>query len=66
MKEKNLKDEKQVKKISEQEIEYGKLSKEPSKELKEALKEAEDILSGKIKSKGYYDIDEMFEDILGK
>lgn len=38
----------------------------PSKELIEALKEGEDILSGKIKSKGYHDVRKMFEDILNE
>lgn len=35
----------------------------PSKELLEALKEGEDILSGKVKAKGYHNIKEMFEDL---
>ena len=36
----------------------------PSKETMEALKEAEDIISGKIKSKGYRDIDELRKALL--
>ena len=35
----------------------------PSKELLEALKEGEDILSGKVQAKGYHNIKEMFEDL---
>lgn len=33
----------------------------PSRELKKALKEAKGIASGKIKTKGYRNIDELFE-----
>ena len=33
----------------------------PSRELKQALKEAEKIASGKIKTKGYRNIDELFK-----
>ena len=36
----------------------------PSRSLKKALKEAEDITSGRIDSKGYHNVREMFEDIL--
>ena len=38
----------------------------PSKNLKKALKEAEDISSGKVTSKGYHNVHEMFEDILNE
>ena len=38
----------------------------PNRKLKKALKEADKIASGKIKSKGYRDIDEMFSDILSE
>lgn len=38
----------------------------PSKELKEALKEGERILDGKINSKGYHDIKKMINDILNE
>ena len=38
----------------------------PSQELLEALQEGEDILSGKIKTKGYHNVKEMFEDILNE
>ena len=38
----------------------------PSKELLEALKEGEDILSGKVKAKSYTNMYEMFEDILNE
>ena len=33
----------------------------PSKELMEALKEGEDILNGKIESKGYNTVEELME-----
>lgn len=33
----------------------------PSRELKQTLKEAEKITSGKIKTKGYRNIDELFK-----
>ncbi len=36
----------------------------PTRKLKRALKEADKIASGKIKSKGYRNIDELFKDIL--
>ena len=39
---------------------------EPSDELKAALKEADDIASGKIKSKGYHNVRQMIEDILNE
>lgn len=35
----------------------------PSKETIEALKEANDIISGKVKSKGYHNIKKLFEDL---
>lgn len=38
----------------------------PSKELIEALKEANDIISGKVNSKTYHNVDEMFKDILNE
>ena len=38
----------------------------PSKELLEALQEGEDIINGKIKTKGYHNIRKMFEDILNE
>ena len=37
---------------------------EPNEETIAAMQEAEDIASGKIKSKGYDDVDEMIHDIL--
>lgn len=37
---------------------------EPSKDLKEAIKEVNDIESGKIHTKGYHDIEAMIKDIL--
>lgn len=38
----------------------------PSKELLEALEEGEAIASGKIKKKGYHNINQMIEDILNE
>lgn len=38
----------------------------PSQELLEALQEGEDILSGKIQTKGYHNAKEMIEDILNE
>ena len=37
---------------------------QPNKETIAAMQEAEDIASGKVKSKGYDDVDEMIGDIL--
>ena len=37
---------------------------EPNEETLAAMQEAEDIASGKVKSKGYDDVDELIEDIL--
>lgn len=37
---------------------------EPNEETLAAMQEAEDIASGKVKSKGYDDVDEMIQDIL--
>ena len=37
---------------------------EPNEETLAAMQEAEDIASGKVKSKGYDDVDEMIHDIL--
>ncbi len=36
----------------------------PSKEMIHALQEAQDIIDGKVESKGYHDVHQMFEDIL--
>ena len=44
-------------------IKPSMISPEPSDDLKEALKEVEDFEKGKIKSKGYHDIDSMFAQI---
>lgn len=38
----------------------------PNKELIEALKEADDIISGKKESKGYHNVHQMIEDILNE
>ena len=41
-------------------------SPKPSKNLKKALKEAENISKGKVVSKGYHNVHEMFEGILNE
>lgn len=38
----------------------------PSKELLEAINEGEDILNGKIKAKGYHNVQKMIDDILNE
>jgi len=38
----------------------------PNKELLESLQEGEDILNGKIQTKGYHNVRRMFEDILNE
>ena len=38
----------------------------PTEELLEALQEGDDILNGKIKTKGYHNVKKMFEDILNE
>jgi len=45
-------------------IPFEVVNPHPSKETMEALKEAEDIISGKVKSKGYRDIDELRKALL--
>ena len=52
------------KSIDEWAIPFDVSAKKPNKELLEALQEGDDILKGKIESKGYHDIDKMFDDIL--
>ncbi len=54
--------------ISERGIpfEVKETNNKPSKELLEALQEGEDILNGKIKTKGYHNVEEMFKDILNE
>jgi len=51
--------------VREKEIPFGVSSLKPSEELKRALKEADDISSGKTKSKAYDSAEEMMKDILG-
>lgn len=41
-------------------------SPEPSKDLKEALKELKDVENGKIKLKSYHNVHQMLEDILNE
>lgn len=49
--------------LSERGIPFEVKESKPSKRLLEALKESEDIISGKIKAKRYNDFDEMLEGI---
>ena len=41
-------------------------SPKPNKNLKKAIKEAKNISNGKVSSKGYHNVHEMFEDILNE
>lgn len=52
--------------INKNDIPFEIDNPKPSKELLEALREGEDILSGKIQVKGYHNIRKMFEDILNE
>ncbi len=47
-------------------IPFELLSLKPSRKLRKALKEADDIISGKKKTKVYHNVDEMFKDILNE
>ncbi len=38
----------------------------PCKEMIRALQEAQDIIDGKVESKGYHDVHQMFLDILNE
>ena len=56
-----------LKKVAEYKgIPFDVKKREFSKELLEALQEAEDIASGKIEKKKYHNVREMFEDILNE
>lgn len=50
--------------IIEEKIPFEVPNQRPTKELLEALKEGEDILSGKVKAKKYTNMYELVEDIL--
>ena len=52
--------------ISERGIPFEIKESVPNKELIEALQEGEDILDGKVKKKGYRNIQKMFDDILNE
>jgi DNA-damage-inducible protein J len=52
--------------INKDGIPFEVTNPKPSKELIAALQEGEDILDGKIKTKGYHDVKKMFEDILNE
>ena len=44
-------------------IPFDLISPKPSRKLRKALKEADDIISGKKKVKAYHNIDELFKDL---
>ena len=44
-------------------IPFEIISPKPSRKLKKALKEADKIATGKVKSKGYDNVDELFKDL---
>ena len=50
------------KKVNE-ECELCKKYSKPSRSLKRAMKEADDIISGKKKSKAYHSVEELIEDL---
>ncbi len=54
------------KSIDDWAIPFSVSTRKPSPELLEALNEGEKILNGEIKTKGYHDINKMFEDILNE
>lgn len=39
------------------------VNNKPSRELRKALKEGEDILNGKVKTKGYDNVEDLFKDL---
>lgn len=45
-------------------IPFSIVNPKPSKDLLEALKEADDIMSGKVKAKGYKNMEELKEALL--
>ena len=49
--------------INKDGVPFEVVNPKPSRELKKALKEAEKILSGKKKSKGYTNMYELLEDL---
>lgn len=49
--------------INKDGIPFEVTNKKPTKELLEALKEGEDILNGKIKTKSYKSVQELIEDL---
>lgn len=49
--------------INKGDIPFEITNPEPSNELLEVLQEKEDILSGKIQTKGYHSVKELFRDL---
>ena len=52
--------------ISKWAIPFEVSAKKSTDSLRKALKEGENILNNKVDSKGYHDVDKMFEDILNE
>ena len=52
--------------IIENGIPFKITNPKPTEELLEALQEGDDILNGKIKTKGYHNVKKMVEDILNE
>ena len=52
--------------VKQEGIPFEVKNPKPSRELKQALKETEDIISGKKKVKTYHNVDEMFNDIINE
>lgn len=50
--------------VREQRIPFEIYREIPNKETLEAIKEADEIESGKIEAKKYHNVDELFDDIL--
>lgn len=49
--------------INKDGVPFEVVNPKPTRELREALKEGEDILSGKIKAKGYNNMYELLKDL---
>ena len=52
--------------INKDGVPFDVVNPKPSKELLESLKEGDDILKGKINSKGYHNMYQMLEDLKSK
>lgn len=47
-------------------IPFKNKNPKPNRKMRRALKEAQDIIDGKVEAKGYHDVHQMFEDILNE